>query len=108
MLAPKITPDSPIFDVCLIRTKATGKLNGSYSSCTLDFLETYDTKTGFTAMEQTTGWHASIIAIIAAQGKLPKGAVPVELALRGKMFDQEITRRGWELKREIFTSPVSP
>lgn len=108
MLAPKITPEPPIRDVCLIRTQATGKLNGSYSSCTLDFLETYDTKTGFTAMEQTTGWHASIIAIIAAQGKLPKGAVPVELALRGKMFDQEITRRGWELKREIFTSPASP
>jgi lysine 6-dehydrogenase len=108
MLASKITPKSPVHDVCLIRTQATGKLNGTYSSCTLDFLETYDIKTGFTAMEQTTGWHASIIAIIAAQDKLPKGAVPVELALRGKMFDQEITRRGWELKREIFTSPVSP
>jgi lysine 6-dehydrogenase len=107
MLAPKITPEPPVFDVCLIRTQATGRLNGSQASCTLDFLETYDTKTGFTAMEQITGWHASIIAIIAAHDKLPKGAVPVELALRGKMFDQEITRRGWELKREIFTNPVS-
>jgi lysine 6-dehydrogenase len=108
MLAPKITPEPPVYDVCLIRAQATGRLNGSHSSCTLDFLETYDIKTGFTAMEQITGWHASIIAIIAAQDKLPKGAVPVELALRGKMFDQEITRRGWELKREIFTSPVAP
>jgi len=108
MLAPKITPEPPVYDVCLIRAQATGRLNGSHSSCTLDFLETYDIKTGFTAMEQITGWHASIIAIIAAQDKLPKGAVPVELALRGKMFDQEITRRGWELKREIFTSPVVP
>jgi lysine 6-dehydrogenase len=107
MLAPKITPEPPVYDVCLIRAQAIGRLNGSHSSCTLDFLETYDIKTGFTAMEQITGWHASIIAIIAAQDKLPKGAVPVELALRGKMFDHEITRRGWELKREIFTSPVS-
>ena len=107
MLVPKITPESPVYDVCLIRTQAIGRLNGSHSSCTLDFLETYDIKTGFTAMEQLTGWHASIIAIIMAQDKLPKGAVPVELALRGKMFDQEITRRGWELKREIFTSPVA-
>ena len=88
--------------------QAIGRLNGSHSSCTIDFIETYDMKTGFTAMEQITGWHASIIAIIMAQDKLPKGAVPVELALRGKMFDQEITRRGWELKREIFTSPVAP
>jgi lysine 6-dehydrogenase len=108
LLAPKITPEPPVYDVCLIRAQATGRLNGSHSSCTLDFLETYDIKTGFTAMEQITGWHASIIAIIMAQDKLPKGAVPVELALRGKMFDQEITRRGWELKREIFTSPVAP
>ncbi len=108
LLAPKITPEPPVYDVCLIRTQAIGRLNGSHSSCTLDFLETYDIKTGFTAMEQITGWHASIIAIIAAQDKLPKGAVPVELALRGKMFDREITRRGWELKREIFTSPASP
>jgi len=107
MLAPKITPEPPVYDVCLIRAQAIGRLSGSHSSCTLDFLETYDIKTGFTAMEQITGWHASIIAIIAAQDKLPNGAVPVELALRGKMFDQEITRRGWELKREIFTSPVA-
>ncbi|MDH3257687.1 MAG: saccharopine dehydrogenase NADP-binding domain-containing protein, partial [Nitrospinota bacterium] len=76
MLAPKITPQPPVYDVCLIRAQATGRLNGSHSSCTLDFLETYDIKTGFTAMEQITGWHASIIAIIAAQDKLPKGAVP--------------------------------
>ena len=108
LLTPKITPEPPVYDVCLIRAQATGRLNGSHSSCTLDFMETYDIKTGFTAMEQITGWHASIIAIIAAQDKLPKGSVPVELALRGKMFDREITRRGWELKREIFTSPVSP
>ena len=107
LLTPKITPEPPVYDVCLIRAQAVGRLNGSHSSCTLDFLETYDIKTGFTAMEQITGWHASIIAIIMAQDKLPKGAVPVELALRGKMFDHEITRRGWELKREIFTSPVA-
>ncbi len=106
LLTPKLTPEPPVYDLCLIRAQAVGRLNGSHSSCTLDFLETYDIKTGFTAMEQITGWHASIVAIIAAQDKLPKGAVPVELALRGKMFDQEITRRGWELKREIFTSPA--
>ncbi|MDH5762636.1 MAG: saccharopine dehydrogenase NADP-binding domain-containing protein [Nitrospinota bacterium] len=107
LLAPSLTPEPPVYDVCLIRTQATGRHNGSHASCTLDFLETYDIETGFTAMEQLTGWHASIIAIIAAQGHLPHGAVPVELALRGKTFDREITRRGWEIKREIFTNPAS-
>ncbi len=107
LLAPKITPEPPVYDVCLIRTQATGRHNGSPASCTLDFLETYDIETGFTAMEQLTGWHASIIAILAAQGKLSKGALPVELALRGKLFDQETARRGWEIKREMVTSPAA-
>lgn len=107
LLAPKITPEPPIFDVCLIRTQATGRIDGSHASCTLNFLETFDIETGFTAMEQLTGWHASIIAILSAQGKIPKGAVPVELALRGKLFDEEAIRRGWELRKEILTGPAS-
>ncbi len=105
MLAPEIIPDSPVHDICLIRTRATGRHNGSPASCTLDLQQTYDKETGFTAMEQLTGWHASIVAILAAQGKLPKGALPVELAIRGKMFDKETAKRGWEIKR--VTNPVS-
>lgn len=107
MLAPEIIPDSPVHDVCLIRTRAVGRHNGSLATCTLDFRETSDRETGFTAMEQLTGWHASIIAILSAKGKLPKGAVPVELALRGKTFDEEVARRGWEMKREMTTGSAS-
>lgn len=108
LLEREITPEPPIYDVCLIRTQATGRHDGSHTSCTLNFLETYDMETDFTAMEQLTGWHASIIAILAAQKKLPLGAVPVELALRGKQFDEETARRGWEIKREMLTGPASP
>ncbi|MCZ6513369.1 MAG: hypothetical protein O6857_05520, partial [Nitrospinae bacterium] len=107
LLAPEIIPDSPVRDICILRTRATGKHKGSPASCTLDLQQTYDKKTGFTAMEQLTGWHASIIAILGAQGKLPKGALPVELALRGKLFDEETTKRGWEIKREIVTNPAT-
>ena len=106
MLAREIIPDSPVNDICLIRTRATGRHKGSPASCTLELQKTFDPATGFTAMEQLTGWHASIVAILAAQGKLSKGALPVELALRGKLFDREVIRRGWEIKR--VTSPVSP
>ncbi len=107
LLAPKITPEPPVHDVCLIRTQAVGRHNGSHAACTLNFLETSDLETGFTAMEQLTGWHASIIAILSARGKLPQGAVPVELALRGKTFDEEVARRGWEIKREMITGSAS-
>ncbi len=106
MLAREIIPDSPVNDICLIRTRATGRHKGSPASCTLELQKTFDKKTCFTAMEQLTGWHASIIAILAAQGELAKGALPVELALRGKLFDREVIRRGWEIKRVM--SPVSP
>lgn len=107
MLAPEIIPESPVNDVCIIRAQATGQHQGSAASCTLELIKTYDTKTGFTAMEQLTGGHASIIAILAAQGKLAKGAVPVELALRGNLFDAETTKRGWEIRQGIVTNPAA-
>ena len=98
LLAPEIIPDSPVRDICIIRTRAIGRHQGSPASCTLELQQTYDKKTGFTAMEQLTGWHASIIAILGAQGQLAKGAVPVELTLRGKRFDAETAKRGWQIK----------
>jgi len=57
------------------------------------------TKTGFSAMEKLTGWHSSIIAQLSARGQLSRGAVPVELTLQGEAFDQEIEKRGWELRK---------
>ncbi|TDJ51372.1 MAG: hypothetical protein E2O44_02255 [Nitrospina sp.] len=96
LLEPQITNADPAQDICVIRTTCKGLTNGSPAECTLQLIETYDEKTGFTAMEKLTGWHAAIIAILGAQGKLAKGALPVEKALVGKTFDTEVAKRGWK------------
>lgn len=52
-----------------------------------------DPKTKFTAMQRLTGFHASIIAILATQGKIPRGVLPVEL-IDGDMVIAEMAKRG--------------
>ncbi|MCK4239959.1 MAG: saccharopine dehydrogenase, partial [Candidatus Lokiarchaeota archaeon] len=66
-----------------------------------DLIDYYDDTTGFTAMERTTGWDASIVAIMMAQGKIQKGALPVELAVPGEYFVAELRRRGINLTVNI-------
>jgi lysine 6-dehydrogenase len=65
LLQPKISSDQ-VRDICIIRARCEGETNGTKTVCTLDLCETYDEKTGFTAMEKFTGWHASMVAILSA------------------------------------------
>jgi len=104
LLEPQITADH-IQDICVIRTQCNGISKGKPASCTLELTETYAPETGFTAMEKLTGWHASIVAILSARGEIPRGAVPVELALTGEALTREGPKRGWEFKtRTALTS----
>lgn len=100
LLEPKIT-SAKIRDICVIRTQCNGKTAGREASCILELIETYDEQTGFTAMEKLTGWHASIIAILSAKGKLPKGAMPVELVLDGNTLEEEASRRDWKINKTV-------
>lgn len=100
LLEDKIKAEN-IQDICLIRVQCQGITANKMASCTLDLIETADLETGFTAMEKLTGWHASLIAILAAQGKLLRGAVPVDAALKGDLFDAEIAKRGWDLLKTM-------
>jgi len=97
LLQPKISGDQ-VQDICVIRVRCEGKSNGQNVVCTLDLCETYDKRTGFTAMEKFTGWHASMVAILSAQKKLPEGAVPIEKALSGPMLMEEAKKREWTIK----------
>lgn len=97
LLEPEITVDE-IRDICVIRVQCNGKHQGKNSSCTLELIETHDDKTGFTAMEKLTGWHASMVAILAALGKIPKGGVPVEKALGAENLSQEVEKRKWKIQ----------
>jgi lysine 6-dehydrogenase len=89
-------------DVCIMRVKASGWKAGRETEAVVDLVDRYDEATGFTAMQRLTGWHASIIAILAARGKLSPGALPVELAVPGKTIVEEARLRGLDIRERLY------
>jgi lysine 6-dehydrogenase len=103
LLEPKITRPE-IRDVCIIRVKCVGKKNGKDAEAVVELIDYYDESTGFTAMQRLTGWHASIVAILGAHGKIKSGAVPVELVVPGETIVDEARRRGLKIEMKNSTS----
>lgn len=96
VIGPQIT--APLVkDVCMLRAKGVGLKNEKRQSVVVDMLDYYDEQTGFTAMEKLTGWHAAIIAIFIAQGKIRKGATPQELAVPASDVLLESHKRGFKI-----------
>lgn len=92
-------------DVCVIRIRVTGRKDGRPAEVILEMVDYYDEATGFTAMERTTGWDGAIVAAMMARGQIPRGAIPVELAVPPDLFVQELARRGIEVKTTV--TPLS-
>lgn len=88
-------------DVIVLRVKCVGIRNNQEAEVVLDVVDYYDDRTGFTAMERTTGWHASIVAIMMAHGLVSRGAKPVEVAVSGASFVKELERRGINVKKNV-------
>ncbi|WP_026368579.1 saccharopine dehydrogenase family protein [Aminiphilus circumscriptus] len=102
VLDPKLRARPEDRDFVIVRVKGIGEKDGLRAEVLLDLIDYYDEATGFTAMERTTGWDGSITAILNAQGVTPRGVHPVELAVPGKRFAEELRKRGFSLK-ESFT-----
>ncbi len=96
LLEPKIS-EPGLKDICIMRVKGIGKKE----TATVELIDRFDKKTGFTAMQRLTGWHASIVAILAARGEVKKGVVPVELAVPGTRVVEEARRRGIKIDVKI-------
>jgi lysine 6-dehydrogenase len=88
-------------DLVVIRIQATGLKGGHPTEVVLDLMDFYDEETGFTAMERTTGWDAAIVAGMMAREQVPKGAVPVELAVPPALFVQELAQRGIKVRTRV-------
>lgn len=84
-------------DVVALRVRCVGEKNKQEAEVVFDVVDFYDDETQFTAMERTTGWHASIVAIMMAQGETPRGAKPLEIAVPGDSFVKQLKRRGIRL-----------
>lgn len=102
LIEPEVTQPE-IRDMGVMRIKCIGEKDGQRAEAIVELIDSYDERTGFTAMQRLTGWHASIIAILAAQGKVQRGAVPVELAVPGSTIVEEARRRGFAIaERTVF------
>jgi lysine 6-dehydrogenase len=104
LLEPKII-QSVIHDVALIRIHCRGTKKEDSTMVTIELMDYYDHHTGFMAMQRVTGWHTSILAILATQGKLPTGSLPVESIVPGKIIVNEARKRGFTIQEKVTACP---
>lgn len=98
LLEPQILARPDERDMVIVRIIVRGIKDGKKSEATIDLFDYYDESTHFTAMERTTGWHAAIMAGFIARQQTPRGGVPVELAVPGPLFVEELRKRGFDLR----------
>ncbi|HET7012154.1 MAG TPA: saccharopine dehydrogenase C-terminal domain-containing protein [Anaerolineales bacterium] len=92
-------------DLILIRILAQGIKDGAPTDVWVDLMHVYDDVTGFTAMEQGTGWHAAILTEAIARRAVPSGVIAVEEAMTGEAFVRQAAERGFDIRREVRTTP---
>jgi lysine 6-dehydrogenase len=97
---PQIRAAPETRDLILIRILARGTRGGRPAEVRVDLIHRYDEATGFSAMEQGTGWHAAILTEAIAFGRVAKGVIPVEGAMSGADFVEQARRRGFAIEVE--------
>jgi len=102
LIEPKIRAKLGEPDLVIVRVLAKGRKNGRKAHMMVELIDRYDEETGFTAMERTTGWDASIKTILNAQGVTPRGVNPAEVAVPGLLYAEKLRTRGFKLT-ETFT-----
>jgi lysine 6-dehydrogenase len=106
LLEPKITHPYNL-DLIVLRVTCRGRDDGRQKEVTIDLMDFYDTETGFSAMERTTGWAAAIVAQMMARGETPPGAVPLERSVPPAPFLAQARRRGFVFTEQIKTIEMS-
>ncbi|NPV68644.1 MAG: hypothetical protein HPY64_16020 [Anaerolineae bacterium] len=96
LLAPQIEVEQ-VIDICVMRARGTGALDGRDISLVVDLVDGYDPATGFNGMERLTGWHAAIMAEFIARGEVQPGVWPMEKAVTSTRFMEKIRERGFRV-----------
>ena len=78
--------------------ESIGIVNGTKKIKTVDCFEYFNEETKFLAMEQWTGFHASMVMQHISNDKVPLGAHPIEKALSGKDFYDYAIQRGYNIR----------
>lgn len=97
LMSPRLK-DPNDTDMVIVRACGVGKSDGKAKSIQIDILQKHDQTTGFSAMEQLTGYSTAIYAAQIARGKVSTGCVRYELAMSGTEFVSELCRRPIHLK----------
>lgn len=93
VVAPLLRTGDPR-DVILLRVTVIG----GGEKVVMDLIDTYDEKTGFTAMQRTTGFGAAMVGVMIANGELPKGGVRIEEGVDTEKYISNMRQRGFDLK----------
>ncbi|MFQ5601751.1 MAG: saccharopine dehydrogenase family protein [bacterium] len=89
---PRLTSDDPR-DVVVLRVI----VEGDDGKMVLELMDFYDETTGFTAMQRTTGFGATIVGILMARGETPAGSIRIERAIEASHYVRELKYRGFNL-----------
>ena len=100
LLEPKLEQNN-LKDICIMRTEATGVLNGVKTTKKVECIEKYNEDTEFLAMEMWTGFHASMVMQHIAASKIESGAYPIEKALSGNDFYNYASSRNYKIEIKI-------
>jgi len=93
LIEPQIRADDSVDDIVIAHVIVTGRKAGRATRAIVDMRVVRDRKLGFSAMEETTGWHAAIVAHLMARGRIAVGAAPVELATDSAEIVAELRAR---------------
>lgn len=105
LIEPQIRADETVDDIVIAHVIVTGRKAGQPTRAIVDMRAVRDRELGFSAMEETTGWHAAIVAHLMATGRIPPGAAPIELATDSTEIVAELRRRGFPITES--TEPIA-
>jgi lysine 6-dehydrogenase len=101
LIEPQIRADETVDDIVIAHVIVTGRTAGQPTRAVVDMRVVRDHKLGFSAMEETTGWHAAIVAHLMARGRIATGAAPVELATDSAEIVTELRARGFPVTESV-------
>jgi len=88
--------EADVKDLAILRVDATDRRGGGVR---YEMLQFHDPATGFTAMEQTTGYPTAVVAAAMAHGELRPGAYTPDAAGFGPDHLKDLRRRGLRIQR---------
>jgi len=85
-------------DMVVIHSVVRGVKDGRPAEVVHDMIDRYDKENKMTAMMRTTAFPASIVAQMAAEGRIAPGAYTVEAGVPPEPFIEEARKRGFDLR----------